>query len=167
MQYHATPCKSMQYHAISCKTMRYHAIPCNIIKYHAIPCNTMQYNAIPCNTMQYHVIPCNTMQYYAIQCNTLHYHLIPCIFNNCWWSVPLPCGQYMAIFILELPSLTSFLVHFQLLPKSAAPETITFFLPGCLPGIEDRVVLSDLYNLFSQSWSKLTSVNNQVNINYK
>ena len=74
---------------------------------------------------------------------------------------------FLILSYLLLPSLTSFLVHFQLLPKSAAPETIAFFLPGCLPGIEDRAVLSDLYNLFSQSWSKLTSVNNQVNINYK
>ena len=74
---------------------------------------------------------------------------------------------FLILSYLLLPSLTSFLVHFQLLPKSAAPETIAFFLPGCLPSIEDRVVLSDLYNLFSQSWSKLTSVNNQVNINYK
>ena len=48
--------------------------------------------------MQFHAIPCNTMQYYAIQCNTMQYHAIPCIINNCWRSVPLPCGQYMAIF---------------------------------------------------------------------
>ena len=39
--------------------------------------------------MQYHAIPCNTMQYPAI----------PCIIINCWRSVPLPCGQYIAIFI--------------------------------------------------------------------
>ena len=59
----------------------------------------MQCHAIPCNTMQYHAIPCNTMQYYAIQCNTMQWHAIPCIINNCWRSVPLPCGQYVAIFI--------------------------------------------------------------------
>ena len=40
--------------------------------------------------MQYHAIPCNTMQYQAI----------PCMLNNCWRSVPLPCWQYMAIFLL-------------------------------------------------------------------
>ena len=34
--------------------------------------------------MQYHAIPCNTMQYHAITWNI----------NNCWRSVPLPCGQY-------------------------------------------------------------------------
>ena len=77
-----------------CNTMQNHAITCNTMQYHAIPCNTMQYNAIPCNTMQYHAIPCNTMQYYAIQCNAMLYHAIPCIINNCWRSVPLPCGQY-------------------------------------------------------------------------
>ena len=44
--------------------------------------------------MQYHAIPCNTMQYHAIPCNTMQYHAIPCIINNCWRSVPLPCGQY-------------------------------------------------------------------------
>ena len=48
----------------------------------------MQYRAIPCNTMQYHAIPCTTMQHNAI----------PCIINNWWRSVPLPCGQYKAIF---------------------------------------------------------------------
>ena len=53
----------------------------------------MQYNAIPCNTMQYHAIPCNTMQYHAIQC----------IINNCWRSVPLPCGQYNGHFLLQFP----------------------------------------------------------------
>ena len=47
--------------------------------------------------MQYHAIPCNTMQYNAIPCN----HAIPCIINNCWRSVPLPSGQYMAIFICD------------------------------------------------------------------
>ena len=79
--------------------MPFHAIPCNIMQYHAIPCHTMQYHAIPCNTMHYHAIPCNTMQYHAILCNTMQYHAIPCISNNCWRSVPLPCGQYKAIFI--------------------------------------------------------------------
>ena len=34
------------------------------------------------------------MQYHAIQCNTMQYHAIPCIINNCWRSVPLPCGHY-------------------------------------------------------------------------
>ena len=68
------------------------------MQYHAIPCNTMQYHAKPCNTMQYNAIQCNTMQYYAIQYNTTQYHAIPCIIYNCWRSVPLPCGQYKAIF---------------------------------------------------------------------
>ena len=94
MQYHAKPCNTIQNHAIPCNTMQYHAIPCNTMQYNAIPCNTKQYHAIPSNTMQYHAIPCNTMQYYAIQCNTMQYHAIPCIINNCWRSVPLPCGQY-------------------------------------------------------------------------
>ena len=58
----------------------------------------MQYPVIPCNTMQYHAIPCNTMQYHSIPRNTMQYHTIPCTLNNCWRSVPLPCGQYMAIF---------------------------------------------------------------------
>ena len=34
---------------------------------------------------------------------------------------------FLILSYLLLPSLTSFLVHFQLLPKSAAPETIAFF----------------------------------------
>ena len=78
--------------------MQYHVIPCNNMQYHAIQCNTMQHNATPCNTMQYHLIQCNTMQYHAILCNTMQYHAIPCMLYNCWRSVPLPCGQYMAIF---------------------------------------------------------------------
>ena len=89
MQYHTIPCNTMQNHAIPYSTMHYRAIPCNTKQYHAIPCNNMQYNATPCNTMQYH-----TTQYYAIQCNTMQYHAIPCIINNCWRSVPMPCGQY-------------------------------------------------------------------------
>ena len=36
--------------------------------------------------------------HYALH-STLHYSLHnQCIINNCWRSVPLPCGQYMAIF---------------------------------------------------------------------
>ena len=54
----------------------------------------MQYHVIQCNSMQYNAIPCNTMQYHAILCNTMQCHAIPCIINNCWRSVPLPCGQY-------------------------------------------------------------------------
>ena len=38
------------------------------------------------------------MQYHATPCNTLQYPAIPCIINYCWRSVPLPCGQYKAIF---------------------------------------------------------------------
>ena len=49
--------------------------------------------------MQYHAIPCNTMQYYAIQCNTMQYHAILFIINNCWRSIPLPCGQYDGHFL--------------------------------------------------------------------
>ena len=33
--------------------------------------------------------------------NTMQYHAIPCIINNCWRSVPLPCGRYMAIFKID------------------------------------------------------------------
>ena len=58
----------------------------------------MQYHVKPSNTVQYHAIQCNTMQYYSIQSNTMKLHAIPCIIINCWRSVPLPCGQYMAIF---------------------------------------------------------------------
>ena len=61
----------------------------------------MQYHTIPCNTMQYHAIPCNTMQYNAIPCNTMQCHAIPCIINNCWRSVPLPCGQYNGHFYFQ------------------------------------------------------------------
>ena len=78
--------------------MQYHVIPSSTMQYRAIPCNTMQYHAMPCNAMQYHAIPCNTMQFHATQCNTMQYHAKPCTINNCWRSVPLPCGQYKAIF---------------------------------------------------------------------
>ena len=60
----------------------------------------MQCHAIPCNTMQFHAIHYNTIQHHALPCNTMQYHAIPCMLNNCWRSVPLPCGQYMAIFII-------------------------------------------------------------------
>ena len=62
----------------------------------------MKYGAILCNTVQYHVIPCNTIQY----------HAIPCIIDNCWRSVPLPCGQYNGHFYfskflqIRIPELT-------------------------------------------------------------
>ena len=39
------------------------------------------------------------MQYHAIPCNTMQYNAIPCIINNCWRSVPLPCGQYNGHFL--------------------------------------------------------------------
>ena len=100
MQYHALPCITMQYHAIQCNAMQYSVIQYNSMKYHSIPRNTMQYHAIPCSTMQYHAIPCNTMQYHEIPCNTMQYHAIPCLINNYWRSVPLPCGQYIAIFFI-------------------------------------------------------------------
>ena len=51
--------------------------------------------------MQYHAIPYNTMQYHAIPRNTMQYHAIPCIINNCWRSLPLPCGQYKAILVMS------------------------------------------------------------------
>ena len=98
MQYLAIPSNTMQYHAIPYSTMQYCATPCNAMQYHAIPFNTMQYDAIECNTMQYIAIAFNTKQYHAIPCNTMQYHAIPCIINNCWQSVPLPCGQYKVIF---------------------------------------------------------------------
>ena len=102
--------------------MQYHVIPSNTVQYHAIPCNTMRYHAIPCNTIQYHAIPFNTMQYYAIQCITKQYHAIPFIINNCWRSVPLPCGQYMAIFSFKGPPicrglLVNIITHHDYLPS--------------------------------------------------
>ena len=71
---------------------------CKMVQDGARWCKMVQDSAIPCNTMQYHAISCNTMQYNAIPCNTIQHQAIPCIINNCWRSVPLPCGQYMAIF---------------------------------------------------------------------
>ena len=47
-------------------------------------------------------MPCNAMQYYAIPCNSMQYHAIQCIINSCWRSVPLPCGQYKAIFFIKM-----------------------------------------------------------------
>ena len=39
--------------------------------------------------------------------STLHYSLHnQCISNNCWRSIPLPCGQYMAIFITMIMTIT-------------------------------------------------------------
>ena len=72
----------------------------------------MQYNAILWNTMQCHATLWHTLAYSGILLHTLAYSGIPwhtlacsgilwhnqCIINNCWRSVPLPCGQYMAIF---------------------------------------------------------------------
>ena len=138
MQYHAIPCNTMQYHALPCNTMQYHAIPCNTMQYNAIPCNTMQYHAIsfntmhyhaiPCNTMQYHAILCNTMQYHAIPCNTMQYHAIPWNINNCWRSVPLPCGQYNGHFF-HCQSL-----HFKIVTYA------TTGLDQWWPGLEDKVL---------------------------
>ena len=82
--------------------MQNHAIPCNIMHYHAISCNTMQYHAIQCNTLHYHIIPCYTMQY----------HAIPCPINNCWRSIPLPCGQYKAIFTITIITIITLLYHY-------------------------------------------------------
>ena len=90
--------------------MQYHAIPCNTMQYYAMQCNTMQYHAIPCNTMQYHAIPSNTMQFHAILCNSMQYPAIPCIINNCWRSVPLPWGQYMAIFYYHFAQIIQIII---------------------------------------------------------
>ena len=79
------------------------------MQYSVILFNTLLYSAIPCNTLQYHAIPCNTMQYYAIQCNARLYHAIPCIINNCWRSVPLPCGQYNGHFYKIIQKAKDFL----------------------------------------------------------
>ena len=39
--------------------------------------------------------------------STLHYSLHnQCISNNCWRSIPMPCGQYMAIFITMIMTIT-------------------------------------------------------------
>ena len=90
--------------------MRYDAIPCSTMQHHVVLCNTVQCHAVPCNTMQYHAKPCNEMQYHAIPCYTMQYHAIPCIFNTCWRSVPLPCGQYKAIFAFIMYAILSYIV---------------------------------------------------------
>ena len=52
--------------------------------------------------MQYHAMQCNTLAYsgilsHTLACSGILWHN-QCIISNCWRSVPLPCGQYMAIF---------------------------------------------------------------------
>ena len=67
--------------------------------------------------MQYHAIQCNTMQYHAIPCNT-----IPCMLDKCWRSVPLPCGQNVAIFILVVPITPPNIVRLPPVTTSTTPR---------------------------------------------
>ena len=105
------------------------------MQYHAIPCNTMQYHAIPCNAMQYHAIPCNTMQCYAIQCNTIQYHPIPCIINNCWRSVPLPCGPFLILCYIHPQMILSYIDSYPipLLPWAVGSWKSQFTCKRLLP----------------------------------
>ena len=104
--------------------------------------------------MQYHVIPYNTMQFYAIQCNAMLYHVIPCIINNCWRSVPLPCGQYnghfchckdtlSTTFPLSLPSTFSNL-NFILMPLNSNSRSV--LLSGCIMSMSNKVGVWALSN---------------------
>ena len=56
----------------------------------------------PSPILAYSGILWHTLAYSGILWHTLAYSGIlwhnQCIINNCWRSVPLPCGQYMAIF---------------------------------------------------------------------
>ena len=107
------------------------------MQYHSIPCSTMQYRAIPCNTSQYSKIPCNTMQCHTITCNTMQYNAIPCIINNCWRSVPLPCGQYKFIFVDEV-----YLV---------AKEKVFIYLGKLYLSLKPLLARRNPWNLFSDT----------------
>ena len=116
----------------------------------------MQCHAIPWNTMRYHAISCNTMHYHAIQWNTMQPHAISCIINNCWWSVPLPCGQDMAIFFIltisyftgtsELPSPCHLLVNNFICPRypgTQVPGT-RYLVPGSQVSVGQQSFLSQV-----------------------
>ena len=77
-----------------CTTLAYFGILWHTMAYSGILwCDVMQHGATQCKMVQYHAKPCNSMQKHTIQCNPMLYHAIPCIIDNCWRSVPLPCGQ--------------------------------------------------------------------------
>ena len=72
------------------------------MQYYEIPCNAMQHSGILWHTLAYSCILWHTLAYSGILWHTLACSCIlwhnQCIINNCWRSVPLPCGHYMAIF---------------------------------------------------------------------
>ena len=57
--------------------------------------HTFAYSGILWNTLAYsHIL------WHTLACSGILWHN-QCIINNCWRSVPLPCGQYMAIFAMR------------------------------------------------------------------
>ena len=58
------------------------------------------------HTLAYSGILLHTLAYsgilgYTLACSGILWHN-QCIVNNCWRSVPLPCGQYMVIFYIDI-----------------------------------------------------------------
>ena len=107
------------------------------MQYHAKPCNTMQYNAMHCNAMYYRAVPCNTMQY----------HAIPCLIYTCWRSVPLPCGQYKAIFSSVFLCLCGILGN-----KLILTENVMHIWSACSAVPESEVINLHSYSPPFVSW---------------
>ena len=71
-------------------------------------CQSMPKHARECQSMPEYARLCQSItEYYRVKRRetewncTIHCMIInQCIINNCWRSVPLPCGQYMGIFFL-------------------------------------------------------------------
>ena len=62
---------------------------------------TSQDSGILWHTLAYSGILWHNMAYSgATWCNMVQHCAIPCIINNCWRSVPLPCGQYNGHFYI-------------------------------------------------------------------
>ena len=66
------------------------------------------------------------------------YHAIPCIINNCWRSVPLPCGQYNGHFLQMIVWFVSHCV----LPFTSWQTVLWFtmqgFTPRVLPPVDQK-----------------------------
>ena len=66
----------------------------------------------------------------------MQYHAILCIINNCWRSVSLPCGQYMAIFAIKAPGMVlgkqeSILLSWQA-PQSLVCDVVSYIREGSI-----------------------------------
>ena len=103
--------------AYSGKTPAWHTLAYSGILWH-----TLAYSGILWHILAYSSILLHTLAYSGILLHSMHNQYI---INDCWRSVRLPCGQYMAIFFVFLGKIPGLWLDYLVWPLSPARPCIT------------------------------------------